>query len=161
MSEMESSYNAMMCGSIYDCIKWIRLTSNSDNMPFVANLIESEINIRNEGITALKKELELQGLIVAAWKERDRGQVKEREQLKKDLELARGAMRAQDERERVAGDKCGVSALENGCDWPDAVADEVIQLKKDLEIARAERNAAYLRGKRETLDQINGNVDAP
>jgi hypothetical protein len=29
MSEMELAYHAMMGGSIYDCIKWIRLTSGT------------------------------------------------------------------------------------------------------------------------------------
>ena len=54
MSEMESSYNDMMAGSIYACIKWIRLTSGSEAMPFVADLIESEINVRNDEIQNLR-----------------------------------------------------------------------------------------------------------
>lgn len=55
MSEIERAYHDMMCGSIYDCIKWIRLTSGAEAMPYVANLIESEINIRNDEIAALKE----------------------------------------------------------------------------------------------------------
>ncbi len=40
-----------------------------------------------------------------------------------------GALRAQDERERLAGVKCGIPWEEHGCDWPDAVADEILRLK--------------------------------
>jgi hypothetical protein len=54
------------------------------------------------------------------------------ERLHNDLRLARGAMAAQDERERVAGDRCGVSYLDHGCDWPDAVADVVVTLRDAL-----------------------------
>lgn len=43
--------------------------------------------------------------------------------LEADVRLARGAMIAQDERERTAGEKCGVPREIFGCDWPDAVAD--------------------------------------
>lgn len=50
--------------------------------------------------------------------------------LREDLKLARGAMAAQDERERVAGERCGVLALEHGCDWPDAVADTLDALRE-------------------------------
>ena len=51
-----------------------------------------------------------------------------------------GAMDAQDDRERQAGEKCGVSYEEYGCDWPDAVADKVLALRQrvaDLEAAKA------------------------
>lgn len=40
----------------------------------------------------------------------------------------RGAMSAQDEREKQAAEKCGVPYELSGCDWPDAVADAVIEL---------------------------------
>lgn len=49
-----------------------------------------------------------------------------------EVEMLRGAMKAQDERERKAGELCGVSWEENGCDWPDAVAETVIVLRKKL-----------------------------
>jgi len=52
------------------------------------------------------------------------------ESLRKELRLARGAMDAQDDRERAAGEKCGVSWAEAGCDWPDAVADKVLALRE-------------------------------
>lgn len=40
-----------------------------------------------------------------------------------------GAIEAQDQREREAGARCGVSYDVHGCDWPGAVADEVIELR--------------------------------
>lgn len=48
----------------------------------------------------------------------------------------RGAMDSQDNREREAGEKCGVSYLENGCDWPDAVAEKVLALRCENERLR-------------------------
>jgi hypothetical protein len=50
--------------------------------------------------------------------------------------LLRGALYAQDERERQAGDKCGVSWQESGCDWPDAVAEKVLALTKERDALR-------------------------
>lgn len=49
----------------------------------------------------------------------------------------RGAMAAQDQREAKAGERCGVSPIEYGCDWPDAVADEVLSLRAQLRQAEA------------------------
>jgi len=46
--------------------------------------------------------------------------------------MLRGAMSAQDEREREAGKLCGILWEEHGCDWPDAVAETVITLRKKL-----------------------------
>jgi len=54
--------------------------------------------------------------------------------------LLKGAMAAQDGREQAAGERCGVSALEHGCDWPDAVADSVVDLRRQLAGAEAERD---------------------
>ena len=51
--------------------------------------------------------------------------------------LAQGAIRAQDEREAKAGELCGVSRELFGCDWPDAVAEEVLVLRKKLAEAEA------------------------
>jgi len=56
--------------------------------------------------------------------------------LEADLELARGAMRAQDEREQQAGARCGVPWEQHGCDWPDGAATEVLALRADLAAAR-------------------------
>jgi len=42
---------------------------------------------------------------------------------------ALGAMAAQDEREKVAGEMCGVLYHLHGCDWPDAVAERVVALE--------------------------------
>ncbi len=49
--------------------------------------------------------------------------------------LLRGAMEAQDERERAAGEKCGVDYNLSGCDWPDSVAEEVLSLRSKLQAA--------------------------
>ena len=55
----------------------------------------------------------------------------------------RGAMAAQDERERAAGERCGVPYESSGCDWPDAVAEAV--LARDRKIAELEREVAEAR----------------
>jgi len=46
--------------------------------------------------------------------------------LKAEVATLKGAMAAQDERERLAGDQCGVPWQEHQCDWPDAVAEALI-----------------------------------
>lgn len=53
-----------------------------------------------------------------------------------DLSRAKGALAAQDERERKAGIKCGLPYEEYGCDWPDATADLIVSLQKDLRFYR-------------------------
>lgn len=50
-----------------------------------------------------------------------------------EVDLLRGAMTAQDDRERQAGEKCGVDYATSGCDWPDAVADRVLHLRAEVE----------------------------
>ena len=52
------------------------------------------------------------------------------EALRRKLELARGAIAAQDEREKMAGEACGVSWIEHGCDWPGRVAETVLTLRR-------------------------------
>lgn len=52
-----------------------------------------------------------------------------RQDADKRLTLTRGAMAAQDEREQQAGERCGVSYVLHNCDWPEAVADEVLALR--------------------------------
>lgn len=47
--------------------------------------------------------------------------------------LLKGAMNAQDERERNAGALCGIPWEEHGCDWPDAVAERVVWLRRKVE----------------------------
>lgn len=70
-------------------------------------------------------------------------QLKELQDLKQELALVKGAMNAQDERERAAGQLCGIPYEEHGCDWPDAVADALnVERKKRLE---AEQDADALR----------------
>lgn len=49
--------------------------------------------------------------------------------------LLKGAMDAQDDRERQAGEKCGVDYAQWGCDWPDAAADTILSLKRQLQAA--------------------------
>ncbi len=49
--------------------------------------------------------------------------------LREELKLAMGGMAAQDRREAAAGEKCGVHAYEHACDWPDGVADVVLDLR--------------------------------
>lgn len=61
--------------------------------------------------------------------------------LASERDLLRGAIRAQDERERKAGEACDVRADYYGCDWPDAVADVVQTLRRDLVAVEAERDA--------------------
>jgi hypothetical protein len=51
--------------------------------------------------------------------------------------LVRGARAAQDAREREAGEKCGVDYNMWGCDWPDAVAEQVLALQTRLRQLKA------------------------
>lgn len=55
--------------------------------------------------------------------------VLERNQLRQQVTELKGAMAAQDEREQQAGVLCGISWVEHGCDWPDAIADHVLALR--------------------------------
>jgi hypothetical protein len=48
--------------------------------------------------------------------------------LEEELRLVRGAMAAQDGREREAGERCGVEYHVYGCDWPDAAAEQILAL---------------------------------
>lgn len=57
-----------------------------------------------------------------------------------------GAINAQDEREHVAGEHCGVSRLEHGCDWPDAVAERVVWFQEENARLRDERDHACRAG---------------
>ena len=43
-----------------------------------------------------------------------------------EITLLKGAMAAQDEREQKAGERCGVSYEQHGCDWPDWMAEKVL-----------------------------------
>ena len=62
----------------------------------------------------------------------------EYDRLKVDCTTLRGAMAAQDERERLAGERCGVPCELHGCDWPEAVAAEVERLRRIADEALAE-----------------------
>lgn len=64
------------------------------------------------------------------------------ERLQRDLDLARGAMQAQDNREKAAGEKCGVPYASGGCDWPDEVAEEVLRLQRENDELRKRRGVS-------------------
>lgn len=70
--------------------------------------------------------------------------------LRKEIELLKGAMAAQDEREQRAGESCGVSWIIHGCDWPEEVAEVVIDLRQHNERAIAELER--MRGALNTCD---------
>ena len=61
-------------------------------------------------------------------------------ELERQLELHKGAVFAQDERERIAAEKLG---MVHCCDWPDMVADLVLELRHEL--AEARKAAAVIR----------------
>lgn len=69
---------------------------------------------------------------------------RQRDALKADLAMASGTIHAQDERERRAGERCGITYEWHGCDWPDAMAEEVIRLRaeRDALKARLEKEGA-------------------
>src|SRR6185437_10474280 len=50
-------------------------------------------------------------------------------ELERDLELQKGANRAQDERERKASERLG---MVHNCDWPDDVAERVLELEAQV-----------------------------
>lgn len=54
-----------------------------------------------------------------------------------ELRYLRGAIDAQDERERVAGERCGVPYDHAGDDWPEAVADKVLELRGTIDAIMA------------------------
>lgn len=57
--------------------------------------------------------------------------------LKADLAMAIGSIHAQDERERRAGERCEITYEWHGCDWPDAMAEEVIRLRDERDALKA------------------------
>lgn len=82
------------------------------------------------------------------WEQMFNTAVAERDELK-------GAMAAQDERERMAGLKCGVRYETAGCDWPDAVAEELIVIRASNAkwVARAEKAELKLDSQRANFRQ--------
>lgn len=66
--------------------------------------------------------------------------ITENARLNKEADLLYGAIKAQDEREHAAGERCGVPYELSGCDWPDAVAEAV--LARDRKIAELEAELA-------------------
>jgi len=71
----------------------------------------------------------------------------------------RGAMAAQDGRERAAGEKCGVPYDIHGCDWPDAVAEEVNRLRSELKYCNS-MNASLTTVSNYERDRANETVNA-
>lgn len=59
------------------------------------------------------------------------------EQQRLEIRLQRGAMDAQDERERMAGVACGLPYEEHGCDWPDAASDKILWLRSEVDRLKA------------------------
>lgn len=57
------------------------------------------------------------------------GEIAERE---RQVATLQGAMAAQDEREQRAGERCGIERGVTGCDWPDAVVEEVLGLRQQI-----------------------------
>jgi hypothetical protein len=51
-------YNDMQCGSVYAIIKWLRhpYVCGSDDSKTIADLVETEINVRNDQAKELTKE---------------------------------------------------------------------------------------------------------
>lgn len=49
------------------------------------------------------------------------------------IRLLKQTLDAQDEREKEAGKRCGVPWEEWGCDWPDRMADVVIDLRNKID----------------------------
>jgi hypothetical protein len=43
-----------------------------------------------------------------------------------EIALLKGAIAAQDERERKAGERCAVPYEQHGCDWPDWMAEKLL-----------------------------------
>lgn len=70
--------------------------------------------------------------------------------LTEELRLQRGAS---DGRERQAAEKCGISYARWGCDWPDAVATELMHFRELAVSRRAE--LATLKAKADALEQGN------
>lgn len=70
---------------------------------------------------------------------------RQRNQAEAERDTLRGAMAAQDSRERAAGEKCGVPYELHGCDWPDAVAEEVMVVRRERDAAIADRDALRAR----------------
>jgi hypothetical protein len=99
-------------------------------------LIRDHINDMRAQIAALTTQVEAE--ITRAYSAEGNAVYHQRMRGKSEAELAtaKGAISAQDEREANAGVKCGVAYELSGCDWPDAVADEVLRLKADLAALR-------------------------
>lgn len=83
-------------------------------------------DLTGEEIAQFKAHAESYPQTSSAWMLRVLAQL-ERTQAERDL--FKGAMQAQDERERKAGELCGVDHGQWGCDWPAAVADVVVHLR--------------------------------
>lgn len=72
--------------------------------------------------------------LARATQERDEARA-EVARLRDETANLKGAIAAQDEREREAGERCDVPHVLYGCDWPEVVADEVLALRLRAESA--------------------------
>lgn len=62
------------------------------------------------------------------------------EALRAERDRLKGAMDAQDQRERAAGERCGIDYNLYGCDWPDGVAEALVCSRRDRDLLKQERD---------------------
>lgn len=96
-----------------------------------------------------------------SWKLRAQKAEAELTTLRASLAEYQGAMRAQDQREDAAGVRCGVLRGYSGCDWPDAVAEEVLTLRASLEQAQSKSGAASMESLYHYAEHQNGCCGSP
>ena len=91
-------------------------------------------------------------VVRAAWEAAKANQAGELDRLRADLELVRGAMKADDERLRIAGERVGIVA---GCDTAEWMADEIDRLRAENQALRAglERLARIYEGEQEPCER--------
>lgn len=100
-------------------------------------------------LQSAQKERDANYVIAKSWESALDAKVEELESAQQTILDLQGAMSAQDERERLAGERCQVLKEHSGCDWPDAVAEKVLEqeqtirdLNKQLDEVKFQRAAA-------------------
>lgn len=95
--------------------------------------------------------------LIDAMKEDHGAAIQRAERAERERDDAVGAMGAQDERERVAGELCGVNAMEHGCDWPNAVAERLVQrtMERNAALALLHRLREYYPDVASVIEQLN------